>query len=307
MVLRSSIVLALLQIAGAFVAPRSNLVRVSSARIVLDHDPKDPATTTCLWMSEQPTDGEGADLASEFFRALENRNISIDGDEIDIADVEDEEFSAEENEGGGGGLSDDDNAILREYDMSSESSVTDDEIYGGMQDRMYSSAGSFVALNSGADYVEEGPKTYEPPTNVPDSGLNAAEVVELVLAALRNNDVPSPNFGVEVFFGYSSPGSQVAEQVAEDGMTAAQYRRFLVTSEDSLPLLQHTHATIEKADFSPDRLKGYFTARLTNDDMDVEDVTVNFILSTSGTNDEDCWLIDSMLIRPSKLRRRRRR
>lgn len=90
-------------------------------------------------------------------------------------------------------------------------------------------------------------------------------------------------------------------------MTAAQYRKFLATSEDSLPLLQHTHATIEKADFSPDRLKGYFTARLTNDDMDVDDVTVNFILSTSGTNDEDCWLIDSMLIRPSKLRRRRRR
>lgn len=87
-------------------------------------------------MSEQPTDGEGADLASEFFRALENRNISFDGDEIDIADVEDEEFTSE-NEGGGGGLSDDDNAILREYDMSSESSVTDDEIYGGMQDRMY--------------------------------------------------------------------------------------------------------------------------------------------------------------------------
>ena len=147
MVLRSSIVLASFQIAGAFVAPRSNLVqRVSSRRILLDQDPKPkdpaalsrPATTTCLWMSEQPTDGEGADLASEFFRALENRNISFDGDEIDIADVEDEEFTADLNEGGRAeGLSDDDNAILREYDTSSESSVTDDEIYGGMQDRMY--------------------------------------------------------------------------------------------------------------------------------------------------------------------------
>ena len=86
-------------------------------------------------------------MASEFFRALENRNISFDGDEIDIADVEDEEFTADLNEGGRAeGLSDDDNAILREYDTSSESSVTDDEIYGGMQDRMYRWVRDFIPL-----------------------------------------------------------------------------------------------------------------------------------------------------------------
>ena len=78
-------------------------------------------------------------------------------------------------------------------------------------------------------------------------------------------------------------------------------------SEDNLALFQHNSVVIDKADFSPDRLKGYFTARLVMGGLAKDDVSVNFILSTTGTNDDDCWLIDSMLIRPGKLRRSRRR
>lgn len=133
-----------------------------------------------------------------------------------------------------------------------------------------------------------------------------------VLAALRNNDTPSPDYGVEILFGYSSPESQIVEQIETDGLTPSQYKTFLCMSEDNLALFQHTAALIDKADFSPDSLKGYFTARLIKaGGVDAapskEDVSVNFILSTTGTNDDDCWLIDSMLIRPSKLRRRRGR
>ena len=34
-------------------------------------------------MSDQPTDEEGADLAAQFFKAVSDRDISIEGDEID--------------------------------------------------------------------------------------------------------------------------------------------------------------------------------------------------------------------------------
>ena len=130
-----------------------------------------------------------------------------------------------------------------------------------------------------------------------------------VLAALRNNDVPSTDYGVEVLFGYSSPESLIVEQIESEGLSPSQYRNFLRSSEENSALFDHSSVVIDKADFSPDRLKAYFTARLiTGMESSIEnDVSVNFILSTTGMNDDDCWLIDSMLIRPSKLRRRRRR
>ena len=129
-----------------------------------------------------------------------------------------------------------------------------------------------------------------------------------VLLALRNNHVPTVDNGVEIFFGYSSPGSQIKEQIEYDGMTPSQYRAFLASSDDYLALFEHDEVVIEKAEIIYENLKAYFTVRLINrKDPMKEDVSVNFILSTTGDNDEDCWMIDSMLIRPPKMRRRRRR
>lgn len=149
----------------------------------------------------------------------------------------------------------------------------------------------------------------------------------IVLAGLRNNDNPRTDYGIEILFGYSSPGSFISEQLDSGMLTPSQYREFLISaSEDNAALFTHGSVIIDKADFSPDGLRGYFTARLmpssssstSSTGMETggvgvgssssgEDVAVNFILSTTGTNDDDCWLIDSMLIRPSKLRRRRGR
>lgn len=138
----------------------------------------------------------------------------------------------------------------------------------------------------------------------------------IVLAGLRNNDNPRSDYGVEILFGYSSPGSFISEQLDSGMLTPSQYREFLLSSsEDNAALFSHESVIIDKADFSPDGLRGYFTARLmpspSTGTMETggtgEDVAVNFILSTTGTNDDDCWLIDSMLIRPPKLRRRRGR
>lgn len=272
------------------------------------------------------TDEEGADLAAQFFQAMKDRNISFDGDEeVEYADEEDDEFdessdpsSASAASGGGGDLDDSDDAILREYDVSMTgegASLTNEQIYDEMKDRVFESAGAFVELTKGVnedgDYDDSSSsKVYNPPQKVPDSGLTAGEVVELVLLALRNNDIPSLDRGVEIFFGYSSPESQIVEQIETEMLTPSEYRNFLSMSEDNMALFTHQAAVIDKADFSPDRLKGYFTARLlmnADGSSSVDDVSVNFILSTTGTNDDDCWLIDSMLIRPSKLRRRRRR
>lgn len=131
-------------------------------------------------------------------------------------------------------------------------------------------------------------------------------ITDLVLRALRNNDNPSTNYGIEVLFGYSSLESQIVELIETEGLTPANYRSFLLSSEDNMALFDpDTEVVIDRADFSPDSLKAYFTARLTNGSSG--DLTVNFILSTTGTNDDDCWLIDSLLIRPPKMRNRRRR
>ncbi|KAL3770885.1 hypothetical protein ACHAW5_003973 [Stephanodiscus triporus] len=282
--------------------------------VVRDRRPVPPSPP--LRMSDRPPPddvddddaGGGADLAAQFFRALSERDISLGDDDL---------ASAEEDD-------DLDDAILREYDVPPPGeggyagSLTNEQIYDEVRDRVLESAGAFVELTKGADDVVDdaaadgmvgGGAYYRPPTVVPDSGLTAGEVVELVLAALRNNDVPSPDYGVEVLFGYSSPESLISEQIESEGLTPSQYRNFLRSSEENAALFDHASVVIDKADFSPDRLKGYFTARLiAGYESSIEnDVSVNFILSTTGANDDDCWLIDSMLIRPSKLRRRRRR
>lgn len=135
-----------------------------------DSSPQDDATT----------DEEGASLASEFFKIMKERNISMEGDEIDFADAEDEEMESED--GDDGELDDDDDAILREYDVPNEANVSDNQIYGEIQDRMFENAGTFVELTRGADDREQEEDTagvYVPPTQIPDSGLTAGEVVKL--------------------------------------------------------------------------------------------------------------------------------
>jgi hypothetical protein len=64
---------------------------------------------------------------------------------------------------------------------------------------------------------------------------------------------------------------------------------------------------IDKGDYSFDGKKAYFTARLRVGEGPLDFVSVNFILSTTGVEEDDCWLIDSILIRPQAMRRRRRR
>ena len=66
--------------------------------------------------------------------------------------------------------------------------------------------------------------------------------------------------------------------------------------------------TIEKGEYSFDGKKGFFTARLQIGPLPGDSISCNFILSVEGSDTEDpVWLVDSILIRPQSMRRRRRK
>ena len=89
-------------------------------------------------------------------------------------------------------------------------------------------------------------------------------------------------------------------------MTPQQYKDFLLFSQDYASLFDNDDLFMEKGDVNYDSKRAYFTVRLVHLDRRAPDVSVNFILSTVGGED-DAWLVDSMLIRPSLRRDRRRR
>jgi hypothetical protein len=233
------------------------------------------------------TDAEGADLLAEFFKLAKERNIELEDDDMD--DWDDEEDLDEEE--------------------AKELKLTDGQIDKEVKERVLDTAGGFVEFMKPASDDEDDekeeeqtkPKEYKPPTKIPDADLTAGEVVELVLAALAHNDVPSKNKGVEILFAYSSENSQVKQM---EDLTPQEYAEYL-REGDYKVLFENTGARIEKGEYSPDGSKAYYTARIQTGPHDF--TPVNFILSTGGQRDDDVWMVDSMLIRPPGMRRNRRR
>jgi hypothetical protein len=238
---------------------------------------------------------EGMSLAADFFKTLQSRNIQLDDEDLLDDDDDDEE---------------DDDDEIDDVENVDDVTLSDDQVYSELNERVLETAGGFVELTSGAsedDEEDAKPKVYEPPETVPDPALTAGEVVTVVLDALNNNDVPTADRGVEILFGYSSSGSAISQAIQVEGMTPAEYGLFLKEEYEYKVLFNHSELMIEKGDYSFDRKKAFFTARLSSVE-DPSDVTnVNFILSTEGQGEDDCWLIDSLLIRPKGMRRRRRR
>lgn len=274
-------------------------------------------TTTAVFLSSpNPSDDEeGAQLAAELFKMAQQKGIQLNDDDLveeeeeDADDDEEEDEEMEEPNIPQGAI----NAFLG-YDtgdvgekLAGNVSLTDSQLYSEVKERVLDTAGGFVDFVKGADDNEEEDESgasneYEPPTTIPDSELTAGEVVILVLDALRHNNVPEVNRGVEILFGYSSDSNSIK---LEDGLTASEYADFLKETEYKV-LFTHQTASIEKADYSFDGNKAFMTARLEMADNS-DPVPVNFILSTTGHDEDSCWLIDSLLIRPQSMRRRRRR
>ena len=177
-------------LSSAFVSPKVPLPQFKS--LSLNHQRASHTISTLFMSSDDSTDEEGADLAAQFFQTMKDRNISFEGDEVEYADLEDDEFessdsSSEASYDAGGDIDDSDDAILREYDVSMTgegASLTNEQIYDEMKDRVFESAGAFVELTKGlaedGDYDDSSSAmVYNPPVKVPDSGLTAGEVVEL--------------------------------------------------------------------------------------------------------------------------------
>ncbi len=179
---------------SAFMSPNVPLTQVKSVSSLRHQRNPLSSSTFSLRMNtggDDSTDEEGADLAAQFFQAMKDRNISFDGDEVEYADEEDDEFNEAAYDPSAsvppGDLDDSDDAILREYDVSMTgegASLTNEQIYDEMKDRVFESAGAFVELTKGVNEDGEyddssNSKVYNPPQKVPDSGLTAGEVVEL--------------------------------------------------------------------------------------------------------------------------------
>lgn len=252
---------------------------------------------TLLFASADSSDSdndEGLSLASDFAKILQERNIQLDDEDLEELDEDDDDDDVEE--------------LMDEEDVD-DVTLSDNQVYRELDERVLETAGGFVELLSGADEEDgedEKPKVYQPPTTVPDSSLTAGEVVMIVLEALNHNDVPSLDRGVEVLFGYSSPGSAISQSIDIEGMTPSEYSLFLKEEYEYKILFNHNEVIIDKGDYSFDQKKAFFTARLQSTDS-TDFTSVNFILSTEGVEEDDCWLIDSLLIRPEGMRRRRRR
>jgi hypothetical protein len=296
------------------------------------------SSTTQLFSTpeDEVPDAEGADLAAQFFQMAQAKGVSIDeSDLLDDEDDDDEdddarEYDASQYDGGYGnndGEDEDEDDIepniprgaidafvgydTSDVDANPTVDISNDQLYSEVKERVLDTAGGFVEMTRGAvddddDYYGDGDSDvpeYVPPMTVPDAELTAGEVVLLVLTALKNNDNPYINRGLEILFGYSSPGSQIKN---EEGLTPAEYGQFLKETEYKA-LFEHLDATIEKGEYSFDGKKGFFTARLQTGMATGDSVSVNFILSSVGEGDDSAWLIDSLLIRPQSMRRRRRK
>ncbi len=225
-------------------------------------------------------DAEGADLAAQFFQMAQAKGVSIDeSDLLDDDDDDDDDDDEEEYEeydasqygydGGYGGDDEDDDIEPNipqgaidafvgydpsDIDANPTVDISNDQLYSEVKERVLDTAGGFVEMTRGAvdeddegyydDGSGDGVQEYVPPMTVPDGELTAGEVVLLVLTALKNNDNPYPNRGLEILFGYSSPGSQIKN---EEGLTPAEYGQFLKETEYKALF---EHMDVVSSDFS---------------------------------------------------------
>lgn len=302
----------ILQGCRAFMIPMKPIALVRSNAV----------TTTSMSMSpdadDSTADPDGADLAAQLFQMAQAKGVSLDANDLldeddeEDDDEDDDEEEEEEQNYPQGAI----NAFLG-YDtgdvgekLAGNVSLTDDQLYSEVKERVLDTAGGFVDFVKGAsdddDEDEETldtPKVYAPPITVPDSDLTAGEVVLLVLEAMKNNDNPSKNKGVEILFGYSSSGSQIKN---EQGLTPAEYADFLNETEYKV-LFSHEEVMIDKGQYSFDGKKAFFTARLRVGPGPLDFTSCNFILTSEGAGEDAAWMVDSILIRPESMRRRRRK
>ena len=183
-------------------------------------------------------------MAAQFFQMAQAKGVTLDDD--DLSDDEDDDDDEDYEVGNTVDDDDDDdddeepNIPQGAVDAFLDKKLTDDRLYSEVKERVLDTAGGFVDMVRGPsdddddddddDDADNRGKVipYSPPLIVPDSELTAGEVVLLVLDALKNNDNPTVDKGVDILFGYSSSGSQIKN---EEGLTPKEYGEFLKETE----------------------------------------------------------------------------
>mmetsp|Transcript_30314 Transcript_30314/g.34560 ORF Transcript_30314/g.34560 Transcript_30314/m.34560 type:complete len:315 (+) Transcript_30314:63-1007(+) len=263
---------------------------------------------------DDTANSEGSDLAAQFFKLAKEKNIELeddydvedendedldendDGDDFDIVDVETIDDSSS-------GANDRETEFL-DNEERKDSSLTDYQIDKETKERILETAGGFVEYVSKISEDDEGgeekddQKEYKVPTKYPDAELTAGEVVELILNALSHNDNPTENKGIEIFFAYFSDNNQI-KQI---GLSHEEYAEFLKGDDTYNVVFNNLGIRIEKGEYNKVGSKAFYSARVQTGPASSDYTLVNFILSS--TNDDNCWFVDSMLIRPKSLRRR---
>lgn len=77
----------------------------------------------------------------------------------------------------------------------------------------------------------------------PDPSLSPKDVVQIVMNALKNNDLPRKNNGVKITFSFASPANK---------RNTGPFKRFdtMIRGQTYLPMINHRGATYEKYNVS---------------------------------------------------------
>jgi hypothetical protein len=189
--------------------------------------------------------------------------------------------------------------------------LTNDQIYRDVKEQVLDTAGCFVDFVKGAsedkdnsenddDELPAAPKVYQPPSATLDPKLSAGEVVEIVLEALRHLDNPMPLYGMDVLFV-----QRVTNQARRRPHSSWNYQQLEGIGIQSFVCSQGCHNHWQGW-YSFDGKKAFLTALLKVGPSVKDVVAVNLILSNAG-DEADAWMVDSVLIRPESMRRRRRK
>jgi hypothetical protein len=137
----------------------------------------------------------------------------------------------------------------------------------------------------GHAYAEDAPQTPDPDSWQPDPKFTPADVVRIQLQALRANDTPRKNAGIEVAFRFASPANKT---------TTGPLARFigLVSSPPYRPMLNHRQAHLGQIEIEENRAVQPVILVARNG----ERVGYLFSLSRQLTGRyASCWMTDAVI------------
>jgi hypothetical protein len=120
---------------------------------------------------------------------------------------------------------------------------------------------------------------------MPSPEYGPAEVVEIQLEALADNDSPVENAGIKTAYNFASPGNRRSTGPLDRFIQMVEGPRYA-------PMVDHTEATTGPLERTGDRAR----QRVTLTGPDGRTVTYQFGLSVCDEPPLDgCWLTDSVL------------